>query len=63
MTDGATAPKISGCSKRLFSKAAASEEARRYGPHFVWPFALVIDLGERESPSSESDSRRLSLSL
>jgi hypothetical protein len=22
--------------KRLFSKAAASEEARRYVPHFVW---------------------------
>jgi hypothetical protein len=24
-----------GCSKRLSSKAAASEAARRYGPHFV----------------------------
>ena len=29
MTDGATATKISGCSKRPSSKAAASEEARR----------------------------------
>jgi hypothetical protein len=25
-----------GFSKRPFSKAAASEEARRYIPHFVW---------------------------
>jgi hypothetical protein len=45
----------SGCSKRLSSKAAASEEARRYGPHFVGPFALAIGLGERKSPSSASD--------
>jgi hypothetical protein len=47
----------SGCSKRLSSKAAASEEARRYGPHFVGPFALTIGLGERKSPSSASDFR------
>ncbi len=33
------------------------EEARRYGPHFVGPFAFVIDLGERKSPSSASDFR------
>ena len=39
------------------SKAAASNEARRYGPHFVGPFALVIDLGERKSPSSTSNFR------
>ena len=87
MTDGATAPKISGCSKRpdfspaqpwrsfhppalslprqtlypethpVPSKAVASEEARRYGPHFVGPFALVIDRGERKSPSRNSDIR------
>jgi hypothetical protein len=57
MTDGAMIPTTSGCSKRLSSKAAASEEARRYGPHFVGPFALVIDLGERKSPSSASDFR------
>src|SRR5436190_20053353 len=25
-----------GCSKKPFSKAASSEEARRYVPHFVW---------------------------
>jgi hypothetical protein len=31
-------------------KDAASEEAMRYGPHFVGPFALVIDLGERKKP-------------
>ena len=53
----------SGCSKRPSSKAAASEEARRYVPHFVGPFARAIDLGEGKSPSSDSDSRRLSLSL
>jgi hypothetical protein len=29
MTDGAMIPTASGCSKRLSSKAAASEEARR----------------------------------
>ncbi len=32
-----------------------SEEARRYGPHFVGPFARAIDLGERKSPSSASE--------
>ena len=43
--------------RRSAGKAAASEEARRYVPHFVGPFALVIDLGERKSPSSASDFR------
>ncbi|MEP6932620.1 MAG: hypothetical protein ABI988_01550, partial [Nitrospirota bacterium] len=42
---------------------AASEEARRYGPHFVGPFALTIGLGVRESLSSASAFRKLSLSL
>ena len=66
-------PVTSGCSKRpRFSpsqprraktrrsagKAAVSEEARRYGPHFVGPFALAICLGERKSPSSASDFRK-----
>jgi hypothetical protein len=37
------------------SKAVASEEARRYHPHFVWPFARRMDLGEREIPSSVSE--------
>jgi hypothetical protein len=27
--------------KKPSGKAAASEEARRYGPHFVEPFALL----------------------
>jgi hypothetical protein len=36
--------------KRLSSKAAASEEARRYVPHFVGPFARIMDPGERKSP-------------
>src|SRR4029077_19314986 len=57
----------SGCSKRPdFSpaqprraktrlipvKAAVSEEARRYLPHFVRPFALHMILGERKNPLS-----------
>jgi hypothetical protein len=37
--------------RRSAGKAAASEEARRYVPHFVWPFALVMGLGERKTPS------------
>ena len=37
------------------SKAAASEEARRYQPHFVWPFARRMDLGERKIPSCASE--------
>ncbi len=64
------APKTSGCSKRPgFSpaqprraetrrsagKAAISEEARRYHPHFVWPFARRMDLGERKKPSKASE--------
>jgi tRNA A37 threonylcarbamoyladenosine dehydratase len=40
--------------KQAVSKAAASEEARRYVPHFVGPFALVMGLGERKSPSRVS---------
>jgi len=43
--------------KSLSSKAAASEKARRYGPHFVGPFARAIDLGERKIPSNASDLR------
>jgi len=27
---------IAGCSERPSSKAAASDEAKRYKPHFVW---------------------------
>jgi hypothetical protein len=48
-----------GCSKRPFSKAAASEEARRYKPHFVWPFTPIMDLGERISPARVSDLRKV----
>lgn len=36
----ATGEPRAGCSKGLSSKAEASEEAKRYGPHFVYPFAL-----------------------
>jgi hypothetical protein len=49
----------SGCSKIPSSKAAASEEARRYKPHFVWPFTPRIVLGERISPASVSDLRKV----
>ena len=38
-----------------------SEEARRYVPYFVWPFALAMGLGERISPSSDSDIREAQL--
>jgi hypothetical protein len=55
--DGADVKIVAGCSKWPSSKAAASEEARRYGPHFVGPFAFTIGLGERKSPSSASDFR------
>jgi len=48
---------VSACSKRPSSKAAASEEARRYGPQFVGPFARAIDLGERKIPFNASDLR------
>jgi hypothetical protein len=50
-----------GCSKRLSNKAATSEEARRYAPHFVWPFTPRIDLGERISASSTSDIHEIQL--
>ncbi len=70
---GADVKTGSGCSKRLqFSpahprraktrrsagKAAASEEARRYGPHFVKPFARRMELGEWKIPSSASGLRK-----
>ncbi len=49
--------KLAGCSKSLFSKAAASEDRRGYRPHFVEPFARSMDLGERKNPSSASAFR------
>ena len=48
---------VEGCSKRPSGKAAASEEARRYVPHFVGPFAFAMGLGEWKNPSSVSDFR------
>ena len=42
----------------LPSKAAVSEEARRYVPHFVRPFARRMDLGEWKIPSSASGLRK-----
>ena len=54
-TSGTKDVYAAGCSKRPSSKAAASEEARRYQPHFVWPFAHSMGLGERKIPSSTSE--------
>jgi hypothetical protein len=48
-----------GCSKRPSGAAAASEEARRYVPHFVWPFTPTMDLNERISPASVSELRKV----
>ena len=48
---------LTGCSKRPFSKAAASEGPRRYRPHFVWAVLPYKDLGERKSPFGVSDRR------
>jgi DNA topoisomerase IB len=39
------------------SKAAASEDPRRYPPHFVELFARTMDLGERKNPSRDSNFR------
>ena len=39
-----------GCSKNLSRKATASEDRRRYPPHFVELFARTMDLGERKNP-------------
>ena len=36
--------------RRSADKAAASEDRRRYPPHFVGPFAHSMDLGERKTP-------------
>ena len=45
--------------RRSAGKAAASKMARRYVPHFVWPFTPRMGLGERISPTSVSDIRVL----
>ena len=43
--------------KSLSSKAAASEDRRRYPPHFVELFPRTVDLGEPKSPYIDSDLR------
>ena len=60
--DHSSHPPIPGSpgTRRSAGKAAASEEARRYGPHFVKPFARRMDLGEWKIPSSASGLRKLS---
>ena len=40
--------------RRSTGKAVASEDPRRYPPHFVGPFAHSMDLGERKNSSSAS---------
>jgi hypothetical protein len=52
-----TRGQLAGYSKSPFSRVAVSEEAGRYGPHFVGPFARAIDFSERESPFIASDLR------
>ena len=44
-----------GCSKRSFSKAAASEGLRTYIPHFVSAVRPRMNLGERRNPFNHSD--------
>jgi hypothetical protein len=41
---------LAGSSKRPFSKAAASEEARRYVPHFVWAVRPLNESWRTEKP-------------
>jgi len=41
---------LAGCSKRPFSKAAASEEPRRYKPHFVWAVRPLHGSWRTEKP-------------
>ena len=43
--------------KKAVSKAAASEGPRRYMPHFVGPFARIMNLGEQKNPACISDFR------
>jgi len=49
--------------RRSTGKAAASERPRRYPPHFVGPFAIRMDLGERKSPYSASGLREAPLNV
>ena len=47
-----------GCSKTPSSKVRDEPTPRRrYRPHFVGPFAHIINLGERKTDSSDSDLR------
>src|SRR6476660_8307913 len=41
--------------KKAAQQGRSERRGGRYVPHFVWAFALAIDLGERKSPSSVSD--------
>ena len=43
--------------KSSSSKAAASEDRKRYRPHFVGPFARAMNLGERKTPACIPISR------
>jgi hypothetical protein len=49
--------------KKAVQQGRSEGRGRRYIPHFVEPFALTMGLGERKTPSSVSDFRKLSLSL
>jgi hypothetical protein len=53
-----------GCSKRLFSKAATSEEARRYVPHMVCGCSsLQRLLANGEAPLVFPTSKKLNVGL
>jgi len=44
-------------------RPARPQRAKRYGPHFVYPFALAMNLGERISPFSISNIRGVPLNV
>ncbi len=53
----ASHPPNPGAPRRTVPRARlqASRNRRRYRPHFVGPFARIINIGERKTPSSTSD--------
>jgi hypothetical protein len=56
---GADVKIIAGCSKGCPARPQASRNRMRYPPHFVGPFARIMDPGERINPSRTSASENL----
>src|SRR6185295_694898 len=48
---------------RSTGKAAASEEARRYVPHFVWAVRRYMGLGQQKNPSRVPASKTVLLRI